>query len=314
VSAETVTGRDEDEAARARGAAADILARLREIGPHHSSSEGKLAALVLSEAARVTRMSLATFAVEADVSQPTAIRFCRMLGCDGFPDFKIRLAQALMVGLPFVHGEIGADDAMATVADKIFASSIDALQLVRSQLDIDAVERAVQAISAASRIELFGNGLSSVTAIDANQKFMRLGVPTIHHTDNHLQRMSAATLKPGDVAIGFAYTGRVRDVLMTAEMAVRQGATLISITRSDSPLAAISSIAIGVDTLENTFVYAPMTTRMAHLAVVDVLATAVALRSGPEGMKQIKRVKGALKDQWTRGDAPGWAGTKYNED
>jgi len=53
---------------------------------------------------------------------------------------------------------------------------------------------------------------------------------------------------------------------------------------------------------------------MAHLAVVDVLATAVALRSGSEGMKQIKRVKGALKDQWTRGDAPGWAGAKYEED
>ncbi|MBI3507411.1 MAG: SIS domain-containing protein [Proteobacteria bacterium] len=301
--------------ATARGAAADILVRLREIGPQHSASESKLAALVLAEAARVTRMSLATFAVEADVSQPTAIRFCRMLGCDGFPDFKIRLAQALMVGQPFVHGEIGAGDGLGTVADKIFASSIDALQLIRTQLDLDAMERAVHALANAPRIELFGNGLSSVTAIDANQKFMRLGVPTIHHVDNHLQRMSAATLKPGDVAIGFAYTGRVRDVLLTAKMAVQQGATLISVTRSDSPLAAISSIVIGVDTLENTFVYAPMTTRMAHLAVVDVLATAVALRSGPEGMKQIKRVKGALKDQWMLGgETPGWVGAKDDED
>jgi len=285
-----------------------ILNRLREIQPNMSPSESKIAAFVLAESTRVTRMSLAAFASEAGVSQPTAIRFCRMMGCDGFPDFKIELAQALMVGEPFVHGEIGAGDGLGTVADKIFASSIDALQLARAQLDLDAVERAVVALSKAPRIELFGNGLSSVTAIDASQKFMRLGVATIHHVDNHLQRMSAATLKPGDVAIGFAYTGRIRDVLLTAQTVVQQGATLITVTRSDSPLARIATIVLGVDTLENTFVYAPMTTRMAQLAVVDVLATAVALRAGPSGLRTIKKVKGALQDQWMLGkDLPEWS-------
>jgi RpiR family carbohydrate utilization transcriptional regulator len=220
-----------------------------------------------------------------------------------------------MVGQPFVHSEIRAEDGLDAVADKIFSSSIDTLQLIRAQLDLTAIDLAVTAIANASRIELFGNGLSSVAAIDASQKFMRLGVPTIHHTDNHLQRMSAATLKPGDVAIGFAYTGRVRDAVLTAKTAVQQGATLITVTRSDSPLARISDIVIGVDTLENTFVFAPMTTRIAHLAVVDVLATAVALRSGPAGMKQIKKVKGALRDQWLLGkEMPEWTGAADDDD
>ncbi len=85
-----------------------ILTRLRALDPSLRPSERKIATLVLAEAQQVTRMSLATFATLASVSQPTAIRFCRMLGCDGFPDFKIRLAQALMVGQPFVHSEIQA--------------------------------------------------------------------------------------------------------------------------------------------------------------------------------------------------------------
>lgn len=292
----------------------NILARLREMQGDLSASEQKLAALVLAQAAQVTRMSLAVFASEAAVSQPTAIRFCRALGCDGFPDFKIRLAQSLMIGQPFVHGEIGMGDKLDVIANKIFASSIDALELMRSQLDLDVVERVVEAILEAPRIELFANGLSSVAAIDAQQKLMRLGVPTIHHLDNHLQRMSAATLKPGDVALGFAYTGRVRDVLLTAKMVRQQGATLISFTRSDSLLAQISDIVVGIDTLENTFVYAPMTTRLAHLAVVDVIATAVAQRSGPDGMKLIKRVKGALKDEWMLGaEIPDWVGVRDDE-
>src|SRR5882757_8435818 len=292
----------------------NILTQLRETDGDFSAAEQKLAALVLAQTAQVTRMSLAVFATEAAVSQPTAIRFCRALGCDGFPDFKIRLAQALMIGLPFVHGEIGTGDGLDVIANKIFASSIDALELMRSQLDLNVVERVVEAILKAPRIELFANGLSSVAAIDAQQKLMRLGVPTIHHPDNHLQRMSAATLKPGDVALGFAYTGRVRDVLLTAKMVRQQGATLISFTRSDSPLARISDIVVGIDTLENTFVYAPMTTRLAHLAVVDVIATAVAQRSGRDGMKLIKRVKGALKDEWMVGtELPDWVGAKDDE-
>jgi RpiR family carbohydrate utilization transcriptional regulator len=292
----------------------NIIVQLRDQRSSFSSAEQKLAVLVLAEAARVTRMSLAVFAAEASVSQPTAIRFCRALGCDGFPDFKIRLAQALMIGEPFVHGEIGIGDGLDVIASKIFASSIDALELIRAQLDLDMVERAVDAILKAPRIELFANGLSSVAAIDAQQKFMRLGVPTIHHLDSHLQRMSSATLKPGDVAIGFAYTGRVRDVLLTAKMVRQQGAMLISFTRTDSLLARISDIVIGIDTLENTFVYAPMTTRLAHLAVVDVIATAVALRSGREGVKLIKRVKGALKDEWMLGeDIPEWVGAKDDD-
>jgi len=292
----------------------NILARLREMQGDFSASEQKLAALVLAQAAQVTRMSLAVFASEAAVSQPTAIRFCRALGCDGFPDFKIRLAQALMIGQPFVHGEIGIGDKLADIANKIFASSIATLELMRSQLDLEVVERVVEAILKAPRIELFANGLSSVAAIDAQQKLMRLGVPTIHHLDNHLQRMSAATLKPGDVALGFAYTGRVLDVLLTAKMVRQQGATLISFTRSDSLLAHISDIVVGIYTLENTFVYAPMTTRLAHLAVVDVIATAVAQRSGPDGMKLIKRVKGALKDEWMLGaELPDWVGVRDDE-
>jgi RpiR family carbohydrate utilization transcriptional regulator len=96
----------------------------------------------------------------------------------------------------------------------------------------------------------------------------------------------------------FSYTGLVRDVVRIAELARRQEATVISVTRSATALAAASDIVIAIDTQENTFVYAPMVTRLAHLAVVDVLATAVALRSGPPGAEVIRRVKRAVSDEW----------------
>ncbi len=275
-----------------------FLTRLAALKPRLKRSEQKVADFVLREASSIVRMNLATLAMQADVSQPTAIRFCRAVGCDGFPDLKICIAQALASGAPYVHGAIAEDDSLDLITDKVFGSSVETLQQLRGQLDMAAVTRAVDAIARANRIDLIGTGLSSVAAIDAHQKFMRLGVPTVFHPDSHLQRMSAATLKAGDVAVVFSYTGQLRDVARTTELARTQGATVIGLTRTGSAVAQLCTIMIAVDTLENTFVYAPMVTRLAHLVIVDLLATAVALRSGDAGIALIRRVKGAMRDEW----------------
>jgi RpiR family carbohydrate utilization transcriptional regulator len=275
----------------------NLLAWLRS-EPALSRSNAKIARLILDRPAEVTRMTLAVFASEAGVSQPTAIRFCRFAGCEGFPELKIRVAQALATGAPWVHREIGPDDDIGRVAAKVFASSIEALSLIGSQLDLDALARGADLLARADRIHLIATGLSSVAGLDAQQKLMRLGVTTVWHADAHLQRMAAATMRPGDVAIAFSYTGQIRDVVRTAEMALAQGAGVVGVTRTGSALARISTVTIAIDTLENTFVYAPMTTRLAHLVVVDVLATVLALRKGAEGAALIRSVKQAMRDEW----------------
>lgn len=287
-----------DDAAESTAGDGDILTAILRRVAAFSRTETRLAEVVLESPEAAAHMTLAAFAQAAGVTQPTAIRFCRKLGCSGFSDFRIAIAQAAARGALYVHREIRADDPLSEVVSKVFASSVDTLQTVAQRLDLAVIERAVRLIGAANRIELLGTGLSSVAAIDAHQKFMRLGVPTGLHGDGHLQRMSCATLVPGDVAIAFSYTGQIRDFLRTCETVLERGAALVAVTRSESQLAAIATETIAIDTLENTFVYAPMTTRLAHLAVVDVLATAVALEGGPDGVATIRRVKRAMRDEW----------------
>ena len=63
-------------------------------------SERRVAAIVAERRRDVPRMSIAELAREAGVSEPTVHRFCRALGCEGFPAFKLRLAEGLAsVGL-----------------------------------------------------------------------------------------------------------------------------------------------------------------------------------------------------------------------
>src|SRR5260221_12511403 len=121
--------------------ATDILARLQQAAPQLRRSERKAAAFVAAAPAQVAQMNLAEFAAAADISQPVAIRFCRSLGCDGFPGLKVALAQAVAVCAPYVHSAINAADSLSKVADKVFGSPIDALHPARDRLHKAAVKR-----------------------------------------------------------------------------------------------------------------------------------------------------------------------------
>jgi len=169
---------------------------------------------------------------------------------------------------------------------------------MQDSLDLAALQRATTAIVGARRIDCYGVGGSAVAALDAYQKFMRLGVPTQFTLDTHLQTVSAATLQPGDVALVFSHTGQIRDTVRAARVARERGAAVVGITRSDTELARLCTIPITVDPIEDTFVYAPMVARVAHLVVVDILATSVALALGPQISEQFKRVKESLREQW----------------
>lgn len=279
-------------------AGANIISLIESHRGELRRSERKVAEFTLKAPQAVTGMNLSTLAGEADVSEPTVIRFCRAMGCKGFADFKLRLAESLGAGAAYVHREIQLDDDIPEIAAKVFSSSINTLAELRDGLGHDVLEEATQALAQAQRIDCYGVGLASVAAIDAHQKFIRLGVVSSICADAHLQTMSAATLGPGDVALVFSYTGQIKDIARSAQVARESGATVIGVTRTGSRLSRICSLTIAVDPVEDTFVYAPMTTRLAHLAIVDILATSVALRRGPEVPEQLRRIKSTLRDQW----------------
>ncbi|KAA0971182.1 SIS domain-containing protein [Aureimonas fodinaquatilis] len=260
-------------------------------------AELRLAEFTMTEPRLVTQLSLAALSQKVGVSEPTVIRFCRKLGCTGFPDFKLRLTEYLASGTPYVHQEVSLLDTISDICKKVLDSSISAIVTLSDTLDTASIERAIGALSHARRIDFFGTGPSSVIAYDAQQKFMFFDVPAVFHHDSHLQIMSAASLSSGDVAVCFSFTGQTVDIVSCATRARDAGATVVSVTRSDSALAQMSQISINVDTIENTFDYSPMTTRLAHLAVVDVLATAVAVRRGPGISDRIQNMKLALKDK-----------------
>ncbi len=278
---------------------ADLLERLGELRAQLTPAEMRVADVVLDAPESVPRKNLAALASEAEVSEPTVLRFCRSLGLEGYAHFKIELARALAAGgAAYVHRDIAFEDDIATVRKKVFDSSISAITELRRSIDDTLVQQAADRIRTARRVELVGVGLANTIANDAQQKFMRLDINCQALHDAHLQTMSAATLRPGDVAIAFSYNGRIKDIVRAARTARECGAFVIALTRSDSPLARAVDLLLAIDTPEDTFLYAPMATRLAHFVMVDLLATLVALGRGPDIVPRLEYIKESLSDQW----------------
>ncbi len=275
-----------------------LLADLADPTAKRSKSAHKLAACVIAEPERVVSMSTAALAALAGVSEPTVNRFCTGLGYKGFPDFKLALAGELARHQPRIAENIEADDSIARVVTKVFEGTQASLADTQRQLDLGALHEAVTALGTARAIVLCGLGASASVALDAQHKLMRFPVPVLAHSDIINQRVAATGLGPRDCLVCISYTGRTRAIVELAELGRSAGAQVIGITAPGSPLAAACEIVLGVEAGEDTDQYTPMTSRIAQLVLVDILATCLALRQGDDfagHLRKLKRNLGATR-------------------
>ena len=153
------------------------------------------------------------------------------------------------------------------------SNAVSALLKYRNDATGHSFDRAITALAQAAeqgkRIEFYGVGNSGIVAADAQHKFFRLGVHAASQSDGHVQVMSATMLGEGDCAVIISNAGRSKDLIDSAEIALRKGATLIAITASGSPLAQLtlssSQILLAADHPEDFERYVPMEIGRAHV-------------------------------------------------
>lgn len=257
---------------------AAILGQIRRARAELSPAELKVAEYALAHPRAVLNDPIAEIARNAQVSQPTVIRFCRSLGCEGLSDFKLRLASGLTGTVPVTHTQVTGDDSLLELGAKVLGNTASAILQVRSQLNREHIDRAIELLLQANRIEFFALGHYGVVAQDAQYKFLRFGVPSGAYTDGRLQLLAASVLRPGDVAIIISSGGKLTELLEVVDKAHERGAFVIAITASQSPLARKADVSLMVDHVEDVSTHVPMISRILHLLMIDILAVGVAMR------------------------------------
>lgn len=271
---------------------------LEEIVRHRDElrkSDRRVADVILDRPEEAVAMTLARLARASDVSEPTVIRFCNAIGCEGFRDLRVRLARSLAFARTTSHTAISDADDLAGIVTKIFDFNLSNLNWAQSRLDTARIGDAVDLLATATRIEFFGFGASGIVARDAQQKFPLFGVPCGAPSDAHQMFMTAGMLRPGDAAVAISNTGQTREVVAAMATAQERGAATVGITgQADSPLCRHCDVTLMVETLDNTDIYTPTVSRLSHLVVIDILSTAVSLRRGEAHHDRVARMKTEL--------------------
>ncbi len=272
-----------DSQLKRRGQGSSVLDRIHQAQSDLSPAERRVADLVLSRPRSILNDPISEIAKAADVSQPTVVRFCRSLGCEGLSDFKLRLASSLTGTIPVTHTKVTDEDSAVELGDKVLGNTASAILQTRDMLNRSAIERAIDTLLAARRIEFFAYGNYGIVAEDAQYKFLRFGLPANARIDPRLQLLAAEQLTPDDVVVVVSSTGRIAELNAAIEAAITKGAKVIAITASQSPLAKRATITIAVDHAEDVTTQVPMISRVLYLLVIDILAVGVAMRTGKSG-------------------------------
>ncbi|WP_218566160.1 MurR/RpiR family transcriptional regulator [Vallicoccus soli] len=271
-------------------AGAPLLVRLRAALPDLAPAERRVGQRVLDDPYGTAALTISELAQAAATSETTVIRFCKALGLPGYPQLRLTLAAESGGGgaAQEVGAEIGPDDDLRDVVAKVAWADARAVEETAQQLDVPALERVVDALAGAARVDVYGVGASAFVAADLQQKLHRIGRVAFAWSDTHIALTSAALLRPGDVAVAVSHTGTTAEVVEALRLAGRRGATTVAVTNFPrSPVARAADHVLTTAARETTYRSGAMASRIAQLVLVDCLFIGLAQRLLPEAREAL---------------------------
>jgi RpiR family transcriptional regulator, repressor of rpiB and als operon len=267
--------------------------RIRMMMPHLTPLEGRVVEMMLGRRDFDETTSLKTVAEDAGVSEAMVVKIAKKLGFAGFRDFRTGIVGYNGLPTAELHQELSPDDTGVEIAQKVFRTSIHALEETLSILDPEAFEKAAGLIFTARQRDFYGIGGSAQIARDVSHKFLRIGVRTSVFDDAHMMLMSAALLGEGDVAVAFSHSGTTTAVIEPLELARRRGARTIALTNyATSPLASMADVVLCSTAQGSPLLGENAAARIAQLILFDAVFVAVAQRD----LKAAERNLAATRD------------------
>jgi DNA-binding MurR/RpiR family transcriptional regulator len=242
-----------------------------------SLKQRQVAQFLLDHDEVVAFQSVRDVASDAGVGPSTVVRFCRLLGYEGFSDYQEGVRQRLLSQETFVQrlrARLDSGDLVGSPIKDVMSVHTRNIEATLAPIDDGDLERAVTAILAARTVPIFGSGLAASVAVGFEHGLSVLGVPARAVTDGGVSHLRAvAAITADDLVVVVAVRRYMRDIVNAAEVARSRGAAVLAIT--DSAIAPVVDLA--------DFVFAADTSGAFHslspvglMSVVHLLSVSVA--------------------------------------
>lgn len=180
-------------------------------------------------------LSITEAAQEGGLGYGTIIRFCQKIGCTGFQDFKVLLAQELRDAkereTPARHTPLEAN------IQKLQSDIVNTAKLI----DPGTMEKVARCMATAHFVLAAGIAGSASLAHGLNYRLSRVGIYSAADCEGYTMAIRAATMREGDVFFAMSFSGATKDLVNAARIAKEHGAVVVALTAFiKSPLGEVA--------------------------------------------------------------------------
>lgn len=266
----------------------NLLVKIRESYCDLGDRDRAIAEFILHNENDIPKFTISQIAEGSNVSQAAVVRFCKLFGSEGFKDFRRRLttdmleqAQKSQPSGGYITADLQGNEDISSIVQRITANNVRSINETAELLDMKVLEKAIDILASAPRIDFLGSGASGIVALDAHQKFIRIGKTCNASQDSHIQLTLVSSLRPGDAAVIISYSGKTKDAIEHAAVAKERGAYVIALTKygSDNPLAELGDVVLYTTSSETAYRSSATSSRIAQLTIIDILFYGTVSRS-----------------------------------
>ena len=245
--------------------------------------------------------SITDFARTLGVSEATISRLSRALGYDGYSDMKISMAgdASLKSSFANIPATIYETDPLIETSHKLASVFSTCLFETQKRLDVDRIERAIDAVTRSTKVVFIGVGGAAAMCEEAAHLFLKTGVDASSYSDGYTQTIVASNARQNMTMVGVSHTGSTRTVANALELSRANGASTIAITSNlNSDVGRAAEIVL--TTWHHTFPQVPLhgdflEGRLSQLYLINVLYLGLLFRSKVGAKEQLARTTKALE-------------------
>jgi DNA-binding MurR/RpiR family transcriptional regulator len=209
--------------------------RLRISENNLTAAEKKIGQYFLSNPNAIF-LSITEVVQDSGIGYGTVVRFCQKLGCAGFQEFKVLLAQEVVT----LNRNTASDEAPSDINEysrKIFSD----LENTQKLFDPDTLTAVAKAINNARRVLITGIAGSASLAVGLDYHLSRIGINCSAVCEGYNLAIRAAVLDKNDLFFAISFSGSTKDILAAAQIARESGAKTVSLTNFiHAPLIELS--------------------------------------------------------------------------
>ncbi len=275
----------------------DIVLRIKEEYRKLTKSEKKVADYFIENYKDAINESTQSIAVATDTSPATVIRFVKTLKFDGLQQLKLAIAADMDSQKPDITDEIiHQKDGLSEIVEKNKRNLINSIERLYALMDLEMIEKSVDAIDSAKKVYLFGVGASGIVCYDINYKLSRIGKNVVFNNDIHLQLVNLNFITKEDACVCVSYSGNTKETVLVAEIAKKAGAKTVGICcYGRNELSKICDITLRVPHDERELRLGAISSRNTTLTLLDTIYLAITHRHYPDVLNDIESTRDLIK-------------------